>query len=130
MSFPRSLTDGTVKVDLTDADKAVLGLLESAAHSDREMREEAESISRARRWRLNAYATGHERWPRLDNSKLADCLPRIYRVLRREAWELRDLARTCGDDEIASLLFAQANERESLRHAISELEPTAAKLGA
>ncbi|MDF1661753.1 MAG: hypothetical protein P1V97_08265 [Planctomycetota bacterium] len=119
LSFPRALTDNTIKVVTSAADDPFVKRFESAARRDSQIKEEAESLAEENKWSLITQGDGHSRWPALDTAKLEECLPRIYRILRREAWEARDMARDCDDEEVASLLLDFATKRTAL---VGELE--------
>ena len=129
-SFPKALTSNVVKVQIGSDDGPFVKRLESAARRDAQIREEAESLSSERDWTLITQGSGHHRWPALDKATLQDCLPRIHRVLRREAWEARDMARECDDEEVASLLQDFATKRAALVAELEALAPISAELGA
>lgn len=129
LSFPTAVTDGTIKIEVPeDCARLRLRLL-SAARSDAQTVNEARALAEERGWILIRYGTGHERWPRLDDSTLRDALPRIIRILQREEWEMRDMAREADDEDVSSLLFAAAAEREALVQDLSRMEPIAARPG-
>lgn len=130
LSFPRALTDNTIKVVITADDDPFVKRFESAARRDSQIKEEAESLAEENKWSLITQGDGHSRWPALDTAKLAECLPRIYRILRREAWEARDMARDCDDEEVASLLLDFATKRTALVGELESLAPISAKPGA
>jgi len=130
LSFPASLTDGTIALEIPEEDKPIQGRLSALAASDGELNAEARALASERRWRLLDVAVGHERWARLDASRLRAALPRIYRILNREAWEAKVHARICDDDDVASMLMSFANERSAALSALVALDPQAAKLGA
>ena len=129
-SFPQALSDGTVKLEKREQDDKARALIGGAAKKDERLNEEALSLARERGWSLLRVGLAHDRWPRLDNATLADALPRIARVLTREAWEAETSARGCDDEDVASLLFAFAAERCALVAEIEAIEPLAAQLGA
>ena len=129
LSFPTAITDGTVKIEVPeDCARLRLRLL-SAARSDAQTVAEARGLADDRGWTMVRYGAGHERWPRLDDSTLRDALPRIIRILQREAWEMRDMARESDDEDVSSLLYAFSAEREALVQDLSRVEPVAAQPG-
>lgn len=130
LSFPKALTDGTVKVVIDKDDGPYVNRFQSAARRDSQIREEAEAIAEENKWTLVTQGDGHSRWPALDTAKLQECLPRIHRILRREAWEARDMARDCDDEEVASLLLDFATKRTALVSELEALAPVSAKPGA
>jgi hypothetical protein len=129
LSFPTALTDNTIKLEISPDDDAYVKRLENAARRDSQIKDEAETIARDNDWSLITQGDGHHRWPALDTALLQDCLPRICRILRREAWEARDMARECDDEEVASLLHDFATKRNALVAEIEALAPVAAQPG-
>lgn len=130
LSFPKAVTNGTVGLQAAKDSADIVKRLKSAAHRDEQIREEAKAYAREQRWRLITHGEGHERWPRLDGSTYKEALPRVIRILRREAWEAIDMARDCDDEEVASLLHLFASERHALVGELSALDPVAATPGA
>lgn len=90
-----------------------------AAKNDAALAEEVLSIARDRGWQLPD-PKPYE-WGRIDDS--SDPLPRLVRVLERDAFELDEAARTTDDEEVRSLIIQLRAERQALLAALERHEP-------
>jgi hypothetical protein len=84
--------------------------IKRAAESDLSAAEEVQTIARERTWTL-ARAEDYQ-WKLMDPH--VDLLPRVMRILDRDAFELAGMARETDDDEVSSLALQVLEERRAL----------------
>lgn len=100
-------------------------VVESAA-ADRGLAEEVLALARERGWKLPDPAPYE--WGRVGDE--ADPLPRLVRVLERDAFELDGFSRDTDDEEVRSLLVQARSERQALLKALERVEPLSTLPGA
>jgi hypothetical protein len=91
-----------------------------AAAMDRAMAEEALTIARDRGWKL--FDPVPYEWGRVGDE--SDPLPRLMRILERDAFELDAMARATDDEEVRSLVMQVRGERQALLRALETFEPS------
>ncbi|MBX3468697.1 MAG: hypothetical protein KF878_17635 [Planctomycetes bacterium] len=96
------------------------------AAADRALAEEVLALAAERRWKLPD-PVPYE-WGRVGDE--SDPLPRLVRVIERDAFELDGFARDTDDEEVRSLLLQARNERHALLRALERVEPLATLPGA
>lgn len=96
------------------------------AAADRALAEEVLALARERGWKLPD-PTPYE-WGRVGDE--ADPLPRLVRILERDAFELDGFSRETDDEEVRSLLVQARAERQALLKALERVEPLATLPGA
>ncbi|MCO5172060.1 MAG: hypothetical protein M9894_37655 [Planctomycetes bacterium] len=100
-------------------------VVEGAA-ADRALAEEVLALAVERGWKLPD-PVPYE-WGRVGDE--SDPLPRLVRILERDAFELDGFARDTDDEEVRSLLLQARNERHALLAALEQVEPLATLPGA
>lgn len=110
----------------TDRKLVELTPVVDAAAADRALAEEVLTLARERGWKLPD-PTPYE-WGRVGDE--ADPLPRLTRILERDAFELDGFARDTDDEEVRSLLVQARAERQALLKALERVEPLATLPGA
>ncbi len=96
------------------------------AAADRALAEEVLALARERGWKLPDPAPYE--WGRVGDE--ADPLPRLVRILERDAFELDGFSRETDDEEVRSLLVQARAERQALLKALERVEPLATLPGA
>ena len=98
---------------------ATLPQVVDAAATDGALAEEALVIARDHGWKLPE-PTPYE-WGRVGDE--SDPMPRLVRILERDAFELDEMARTTDDEEVRSLVMQARGERQALLKALEVVEP-------
>lgn len=96
-----------------------LPVVVEAAATDRAISEEVLGIARDRGWKLPD-VTPYE-WTLVGDE--SDPLPRLVRVLERDAFELDGFARDTDDEDVRSLLIQARGDRQALLKALERVEP-------
>lgn len=110
----------------TDRKLVELAPVLDAAAADRALAEEVLALARDRGWKLPDPAPYE--WGRVGDE--SDPLPRLLRILERDAFELDGFARETDDEEVRSLLTQARAERQALLKALERVEPLATLPGA
>jgi hypothetical protein len=97
-----------------------LPVVVDSAATDRATAEEALTIARDRGWKLPEPAPYE--WGRIGDE--SDPLPRLVRILERDAFELDVITRATDDEEVRSLIIQVRGERQALLKALERSEPS------
>jgi hypothetical protein len=111
---------------LVDRHLVSLGPVVEAAAADRALDEEVLGLARERGWTLPDPAPYE--WGRIGAE--SDVLPRLTRILERDAFELDEASRRTDDDDVRSLLVQARSDRQALLRALERVEPLATLPGA
>jgi hypothetical protein len=101
-------------------------LINDAARADRSFAEEVQALANERDWRISN--TRSYAWSLMAN--FADPTPRIRRILDRDVFELRGMARETDDDDVASLALQLCSDRRTLKRELEAENPSVALPGA